>query len=202
MSLLISAAYFPPVSLMAALAACGEAEVEAWESYPKQTYRNRALIMTAQGVRPLSVPVLWRNHMPMAEVAVDYRMRWPVVHLRTLEAAYAASPFYLFYKDELADLLSVRYDRLIDLDMATMRWLLSKMKIDCRLSATADYRPADGSPADLRVAFSPKRPLPPERFPSYCQVFCDRQPFAPDLSALDLLMNLGPEAADYLKTIS
>ena len=31
--------------------------LEAWEHYPKQTFRNRALILTAQGAKPLTVPV-------------------------------------------------------------------------------------------------------------------------------------------------
>jgi hypothetical protein len=35
----------------------------------------------------------------------------------------------------------------------------------------------------------------------YYQVFADRLPFTPNLSVMDLLMNIGPEAKKYLETI-
>jgi hypothetical protein len=38
--------------------------------------------------------------------------------------------------------------------------------------------------------------------PVYHQVFIDKNGFLPNLSVLDLLMNLGKEARDYLATVS
>ena len=199
---LFSTAYFPPVAYVATLLRYSEAQVEVKETYPKQTYRNRAVIMTAEGVRPLTVPVVRRNHSRTEEVGIDYRSRWNVIHLRTLTAAYAASPYFLYYQDDLSALLLPHYERLTELNAAVTEWLLRKLKVACRLTPTDDYRPATGEATDYRNSFSPKEPWPTEGFPKYCQVFSDRQPFVPNLSALDLLMNLGPEAADYLKTIN
>ena len=194
---LFSTAYFPPVAYVAAMMPHGEALVEVKETFPKQTYRNRAVIMTAGGVRALTVPVVRENHSRTEEVAIDYSVRWNVVHLRTLTAAYAASPYWLYYQDDIERLLMLRYDRLVDLNQAVTEWLLRCLKIGCRLSFTADYKAE--AVADYRNCFSPKVPAPADRFPAYCQVFADRLPFAPNLSVLDVLFNLGPEAADYLK---
>lgn len=198
---LFSTAYFPPVAYMAAMMRHPEVLIEAKETFPKQTYRNRMLIMTAEGVRPLTVPVVRSNHSRTDEVTIDYKERWNVIHLRTLTAAYAASPYWLYYQDDIEALLGTQYARLMDLNEAVLTWVLRRLKIETRMSVTTDYRPADGAEEDYRNRFSPKIPLPTEGFPAYCQVFADRQPFAPNLSVLDLMTNLGPEAKDYLKTL-
>ena len=53
---------------------------------------------------------------------------------------------------------------------------------------------------DYRYKISPK--IKSElKFPPYPQVFEDRFGFVPNLSILDLLFNLGPEALNYLKSI-
>ena len=89
-------AYIPSVSYIAHLAKYDAVVIEQKETFPKQTYRNRMLIMTAEGVRALTVPVVRSNHSRTDEVTNDYKERWNVTHLRTLTAAYAASPYWLY----------------------------------------------------------------------------------------------------------
>lgn len=235
MTPLFSTAYLPPVPYVATLlqhtAQHPEALVEAHETYPKQTYRNRALILTAGGVRPLTVPVVRTqgNHSRTCDIAIDYHTRWNVVHLRTLDAAYAASPYYMYYRDGLHAALMQRYDRLLDLNQALLAWLQKCMKINVKIELTTDWLPfgpagAPAHPYDYRNAFSPKTtahhppptahrppstahcplttshfPLPTAHYKPYYQVFSDRHPFTPGLSIVDLLFNLGPEALGYLR---
>lgn len=198
---LFSTAYFPPLAYVATLMRYDSVAVEYKETFPKQTYRNRMLILTAGGVRPLTVPVVRENHSRTDEVTIDYHTRWNIVHLRTLVAAYAASPYFLFYKDELESLLTTHYSRLVDLNRAIMEWMLRKMKIECVMNETTDYQPDAAVPDDYRTAFSPKHPFDESSFPAYYQVFADRLPFVPNLSALDLMMNMGPEARGYLEKL-
>lgn len=197
MTALFSTAYFPPVQYVARALQHDTLLIEAKETFPKQTYRNRMEIMTAGGVRTLTVPVIRSNHTRTDEVLIDYKERWNIIHLRTIEAAYSASPYYLYYKNELEALLTAHHDRLLHLNASILDWLLKRLKTASTAVFTTDYDPAPSIP-DYRTAFSPKRPLPPDAFPPYYQVFADRQPFAHNLSVLDLLMNLGPEARDYL----
>ena len=199
---LFSTAYMPPIAYMAALAQCNVAAIETKETFPKQTYRNRAEIMTAGGVRILSVPTIRNNYSRTDEVIIDYKERWNAIHVRTIEAAYSASPYYLFYKDELKEILLRRYERLLDLNMELLLWLANKMRIACTLELSDEWHPIINDSFDYRYTFSPKKAYNTNAHKPYYQVFADRIPFTPNLSSIDLLMNLGPEAAEYLKSIS
>lgn len=201
MKALFSAAYFPPIAWIAAAQRYDTLLIEAKETYPKQTYRNRTEIMTAGGVRALTVPVVRNNHSRTEEVLIDYRDRWNIIHMRTLTAAYSASPYFQYYSDDIEQLLNTRYTTLLELDVATIKWLLKQYKIRCDIELTSDWTASAGEMHDLRDTFTPKRPYPTDNFKPYYQVFGDRIPFTPNLSALDLLMNLGPEAKDYIEEI-
>lgn len=199
MTPVFSTAYLPPIVYVAKALQYTELLIESKETFPKQTYRNRAEIMTAGGVRTLTVPVIRDNHSRTEEVGIDYKERWNIIHLRTLAAAYSASPYYLYYKDDLEALLTKRYEKLMELNEAMLKWILRLLKADCRLQRTEDYQKMYEE--DFRNTFSPKHPYPTEGMKSYYQVFSDRLPFTPNLSIIDLMMNLGPEAKDYLKRI-
>lgn len=189
---LFSTAYFPPVGYVAALIQHNQIIIEAKETFPKQTYRNRMEIMTANGVKTLTVPVIRHNHSRTEDVLIDYKERWNIIHLRTIEAAYSASPYYLYYKDDIDSLLKYKYNSLLDLNQAILEWILRRLKAHTTVVLTTDYDPVPPID-DYRTAFSPKRRLPADGFKPYYQVFSDRQPFAHNLSILDMMMNLGPE---------
>ena len=174
---LFCTAYFPPIAYVAIFLQHEEILIETKETFPKQTYRNRMEIMTAGGVRTLTVPVIRNNHSRTEEVRIDYKERWNIIHLRTIEAAYSASPYYLYYKDDLEQILNQKYNLLINLNDALMQWLLNTLKIPHKLSPTTDF--LREYPMDFRNCFSPKLQYPTKGFPQYYQVFSDRITFTP-----------------------
>ena len=175
--------------------------VEIWETYHKQTYRNRCRVMTANGVESLSVPVVKvnGNHTMTKDMAISPIEPWQHIHSRCLESAYKASPYFDHYYDYLRPIFEGHFERLIDLNDAALKAVLKMLKVNKEIVHTTDYvREAEN---DLREAFSPKKQADASLFPTYYQVFSEKYPFAPDLSVLDLIFNEGPEAMDYLSIV-
>ena len=198
---LFTTAYFPSISYMARFLAEDEPFVEVWETYHKQTYRNRCRVMTANGVESLSVPVVKANgnHTMTKDVLVSPNAPWQHIHSRCLESAYKASPYFDHYYDYLRPVFENRFERLIDVNDAALQAVLKMLKVKKEIVHTTDYvREAEN---DLREAFSPKRQADSALFPAYYQVFSTKFPFAADLSVLDLVFNEGPEAVEYLKKL-
>lgn len=203
MTPLFATGYLPPIAYFAKLAQYEEAAIEAMETFHKQTYRNRALIATANGVMPLIVPAIRThgNHTMTKDIGISYVENWNIKHLRALEAAYGASPYYLYYKDDLEAILTHKYDLLIDLNRDLTLMLLKKLKINCRISFSEDFVVPGEYGLDFRNDFSIKAAVDTAQFPAYDQVFDTKMPFLPNLSIVDLLFNLGPDAKKYLMGI-
>lgn len=209
--MLVTTAYLGNIQYFGKLAA--GAAVEAHENFQKQTYRNRAEVMTAAGVRPLTVPVVWDHcaKMPIRQVRIDYTLPWQREHWRTLQAGYAAAPYFDHYAEKLApfyDERTYRPEFLFDLNCDLTRLLLGLFGWPDTLNYTEDYTPP--TPLDEAVAAGDfrevishkprlKRPDPSFRAPEYYQVFADRIPFAPNLSAIDLLFCEGPQAGRMIR---
>ena len=195
---LFTTAYFPSISYMARFLQEDAPIIEIWETYHKQTYRNRCRVMTANGVESLSVPVVKvnGNHTMTKDVAISYKEPWQHIHSRCLESAYKASPYFDHYHDYLKPIFETRFERLIELNDAALAAVLKILKAKKEIVYTTDYvREAEN---DLREAFSPKKSIGNVSFPEYYQVFGTKFPFAADLSILDLVFNEGPKAVDFL----
>ena len=195
---LFTTAYFPCISYMAHFLKEDAPVIEIWETYHKQTYRNRCRVMTANGVESLSVPVVKvnGNHTMTKDVAISYKEPWQQIHRRCLESAYKASPYFDHYYPYLEPLFSQQFERLIELNDAALKAILKMLKVKKDIFHTEDY--AHEVENDLREAFSPKDPIDHSAFPAYYQVFSTKFPFAPDLSILDLIFNEGPALYGYL----
>jgi len=198
---IFSTAYFPCISYMARFLAEDEPVVEIWETYHKQTYRNRCCVMTANGVESMSVPVVKvnGNHTMTKDMMISPIENWQHIHSRCLESAYKAAPYFDHYYDYLKPVFEGHFERLIDLNDAALRAVMKMLKVNKEIVHTTDYMLEAEN--DLREAFSPKKAIENGAFPEYYQVFSTKFPFAPDLSVLDLIFNEGTEAIDYLKSL-
>lgn len=233
---LLSTAYFPPVSYFAAIAeemeglsnrktdGDGSLElspsiiyIEACENYQKQSYRNRCRFYAADGVQALSFPIIHEggtHKLPVAEIKVDYSTPWLLQHERTIVSAYRTSAYFEYYQDELFEIMESRPERLLDLNMALLRFFIEKTGLKVDLRMTSDFnrdgvvREEDGTEilcTDLREVIHPKRSntiLPDLKLEKpYFQVFAQKHGFISDLSIMDLLFNEGPDSILFLKKL-
>ena len=175
--------------------------IEVCESFQKQTYRNRCLIATAQGVQALTVPVEGsKANRLVADLRISDHGNWRHQHWQAITSAYGDSPFLEYYEDDLRPFFfEHQWERLVDFNDAIVRRMCELLDIHPVLKNTTEFERVVGF-ADYREAISPKHPLPDPEFVSrpYYQVFSQRHGFLPNLSILDLLLNMGPEAIFFL----
>jgi len=173
--------------------------LEAQEHYQKQSYRNRCHILTPQGVVPLSVPVIKGNSKTLiTELKIDYSQRWTDIHWRTIRSAYGSAPFFEFYADYLLDVYAQKPAFLFQLNLELFRLQAKFIKLNKPIRLTQTYVTTPEPPVvDRRGTLHPKKEPDNLHLPPYQQVFGKQ--FASNLSILDLLFNLGPEASSYLQ---
>ena len=200
---LLSAFYFGSVEHYALLARAHRVVIDAGEHYERQSYRTRTAIIGPNGRQDLVVPIARRSgeKMPMNSVGLSYAEPWNAQHVQAIRTAYGQTPWFIHYMPDVESLLLKRYDRLIDLDMATvhqvLKWLKMPMEVELREGFVEDPAGLNDHRHDLR----PKKPLPCHVLPvaRYPQVFEDRHGFTGRLSIVDLVMNAGPEARSILQ---
>lgn len=197
--ILVSTAYLPPVEYFSLVSQADEVLIEKEENYHKQTYRNRCYILSAQGPLLLSVPVyLGSIHKTKTcDIRIDYSKRWQQVHLRAIIAAYGLSPYFEFYIDTIEKKVSKNHKFLLDLNMELIESVMKILCIKKIVSYTTCFEPAMNKENDFRYRITPKQKSS-YNAKEYIQVFNTGKGFVPNLSVLDLLFNLGPEAGNYL----
>ena len=201
MTALLSTDFFPNVQYMSKFIA-GNVVIEKYETYPKQTYRNRCNILSANGVLPLSVPVQKNYHTLTKDIRIDYSEMWQRNHLTALKSAYKNSAFYDYYFYRFERFFDKKEVFLLDLNENVLQTLFAVLKINVDYSYTTDYVTDASSFTDFRDSINPKpsknRPAASFSPKPYLQVFADRFDFVPNLSILDLIFNVGPESKEYL----
>lgn len=205
--MLLSSSYLPPVHYFAKLFAADgeEVQVEQWDHYMKQTYRNRCLIGSGDGVLALTVPTEKADGPKclMKDVRISDHGDWRRVHWNALTAAYAGTPFFLYYEDVFRPFYEQRFPFLFDFNLRLVELCCRLIDIHPRLVPTTDYRPCEPCAADdYRERIHPKHPYtddPTFRPAPYWQVFADRWGFRSNLSIVDLLFNMGPESLFVLQ---
>ncbi len=202
--MLLSTSYFPPILHYAWLLKNQNASVEQFETFPKQTFRNRCVILSANGLQSLTVPVIKPNGAKTLtrDVKISYDEPWQQLHWRSLKTAYNSSPFLLYYQDELDEFFGKKSKFLLDLNEEVIQLINSLMEWDVSVQRTEEFAfPKDIHPnEDKRFLLRPKNTESLD-LPPYIQVFSDQYPFFENLSILDLIFNLGPESESYLMKI-
>lgn len=198
MGIILPSAYLAPVSYYALLLAHGgELHIEQWEHYVKQTVRNRAVIATEAGRMSLTIPVEHNGgrKTAMRDVRISEHGNWQHLHWQALRAAYEGSPYFEFYCDDLAVFYHDKPSKyLLDFSLKLQQTVCNLISLPWQPQLTDAYQ-REGDFIDLRNAFN----APAVGGKPYWQVFQTRHGFQPDLSIVDLLFNMGPEALLVLR---
>ncbi|HEY3902206.1 MAG TPA: WbqC family protein [Chthoniobacter sp.] len=190
--------------------------------FQKNGVQNRNQILTAQGAKWLTVPVRASLDRSIRETPIADR-QWPKKHIRTIEQEYRRAPFAALFDDSLRTLLEHDWPSLADLNVAVTDWLFERLDIRCRRVRASELA-VSGTKNDLVIdvcravgateyfsGTGARAYQDPERFAEngialryqsyqnqpYPQAARSTD-FVPDLSTLDLLLNVGPKAREIM----
>jgi len=192
-----------PIYYFALLALKKEVIFEQHDNYVKQSYRNRCNILGPNGKVTLTVPVkkIHGRKTPYREVLVDNEKPWKRIHWKSLTAAYAASPYFQYMIDDLRPCYEREIKYLIDLNTGLLNAVLKYLNLDLTFRFSESFSEIRED-KDPRMLIHPKKNPESEdplfRIMEYHQVFSERHGFQPNLSILDLMFNMGPEATTLL----
>jgi WbqC-like protein family len=190
--------------------------------FKKSDWQNRNRIRTSDGWQWLTIPVRHRFGQLITEVHINPEVDWRSKHLTALGIHYGAAPYASRYLESLRALYQQVCERLVDLNMAVLRWLLqafaiktplylaSDMKVRddatdrlidiCREVGASEYLAGPGAQEYMDVErfrmSGIQLQLQHFRHPVYRQCY---QPFVPGMAAIDLLFNLGPSGMSALR---
>lgn len=197
-SCILSTTYFGPVQWYQKLYRYDRVLIDQQETFQKQTFRNRCLIATTQGIQALTVPVVHGSDNQITSIGISDHGNWRHLHWQTLQSAYGDSPFFEYYEDDIRPFFTERnWERLVDYNDAICRKMCELLDIQPNYELCTMH---DELTKDFRTSINPKHPLPDLNFAPrpYYQVYRQKHGFLPNLSILDLLFNMGPESIFFL----
>ncbi|OPY84011.1 MAG: WbqC-like protein family protein [Syntrophorhabdus sp. PtaU1.Bin153] len=187
------------------------------------TWISRNRFKNDHGTFWMTIPV-WKKGLglqPINQVRICYEGRWTRKHMESIKTAYGNAPYLSDHLRFIEDMFSGRFEKLIDLNMAIIRYLLQCLRIKTNLILLSELGIKGRSTALLieickavgATTFLAQKQvakfLDPEIFrenritfrsfpytpPVYPQLWGD---FLANLSTFDLVFNCGPKAQGIL----
>ena len=199
-TVILESHFFPCIDYFVQINKADSVLIEGCESFQKQSYRSRCVILAANG--PLSLSLLI-NHDEGREsiqtTTIDYKHNWLVPFWRTLEAAYKRAPYYDYFEDVFKPILFEEEQSLYTLNHSILVASLKFLGIEKDIQVTKDFvlEYDSSSFSDLRNVIHPKKKAVSQGFMSYHQNFGET--FSENLSIVDLIMNEGPNGKLWLE---
>jgi len=194
--------------------------------YDKHGWRNRNKIKTAQGEQWLTVPVNTHGCVTegrvIRDVPISWDTRWNEKHARSISQSYSKAPFYSTCLPLLEQIYARHDEKLSDFTCASTELIARHLGIRHTQFVRSSEFPATGAKTDRIISIlkhlgakhyisgpSARAYIESEKFeaagislefidysyPEYQQL---HEPFAPQVTVLDLLFNKGPEAHQFI----
>jgi hypothetical protein len=204
---------------------CDEYVIFDHVQYVRRHWHNRNVIKTAAGLTWLTIPVLSKGRYEQMIDEVEVEKSWAEKHWRAIELAYGRAPFF----ENLADTVRGWYERaakearLTEVNAIFLKEIVALLGLRTRIVRDDAY-PAQGVKSErllqiVRAAGADRYLSGPSAktyfdeplfanagiavewmsYDGYAEYPQLHGPFAPAVSVLDLLFNVGPDAPRYLR---
>jgi hypothetical protein len=194
--------------------------------YDKHGWRNRNAIKTAQGSQWLTIPVNTKGCVSEGKaikaIPIIWDTAWTEKHFKSIQQNYAKAPFLNKYSPLLDSIFARKDSLLADFTCATTELIARELGIRHTQFLRSSAIGAEGSKTDRLIGIlknvgaahyfsgpSARDYIEREKFedagislefmsydyPEYTQLYGK---FEPQVSILDLLLNMGPDAGRYI----
>ena len=184
--------------------------------FNNREFQHRNKIRTYDGWKYLTVPVYEKkisiNQIKIKNHVQIGKRKWSIAHFELIRSWYKKAPYFSTYEEDLRKIYEKEYEKLIDLNMNLIRFLMIAFDIDTKILYSSSFgfkskgtqkivdkvKALEGDvylsgPAgrnyldmslfkDIKVEFQDFEP------PVYPQCYPD---FIPNMSAIDALFNVG-----------
>ncbi len=190
--------------------------------FKKNEWQNRNRIKTAQGCQWITVPVLYRFPEKINEVRINNKANWGRKHLQALITNYSNSTYFDNYKSFFEDIFSRSWDRLVDINIEIIKFLISALDLKTKLVIASDlklreepterlidicktlngniYLAGKDGNKYMNLELFDKEGIEvifqDFKHPVYNQLFGEFEPY---MSAIDLLFNCGDNSLEILR---
>ncbi|HUD88313.1 MAG TPA: WbqC family protein [Xanthobacteraceae bacterium] len=221
----IQSCYVPWRGFFDLIGRCDEYVIFDHVQYVRRHWHNRNVIKTAAGPQWLTIPVLSKGRYEQTIDEVEVEKSWAEKHWRAIELAYGRAPFF----ESLGDTVRGWYERaakearLTEINAIFLKEIAALLGLRTRIVRDGAY-PAQGVKSErllaiVRAAGADRYLSGPSAkayfdeplfanagiavewmsYDGYAEYPQLHGPFAPAVSVLDLLFNVGPDAPRYLR---
>jgi hypothetical protein len=194
--------------------------------YDKHGWRNRNAIKTAQGLQWLTIPVNTKGCVSEGKAIKDIPIMWDTAwtekHFKSIQQNYAKAPFFQSYSQLLEAIYSLKNSLLADFTCATTKLIARELGINHTNFIRSSEIGAEGSKTDRLIGVLKKVGATHYISGPSAQDYIEREKFdeagislefmaynyseypqfygefQPQVSTLDLLFNVGPDAGKYI----
>lgn len=160
--------------------------------YSRQSFQNRTRFRNADGFQWLTVPVgSGQFGRSIADTVIQGDPGWRTRHRKALKFNYESAPYFLHYEHMLAEFWSTPWTSLGACTCRSVRLIVDMLRLPVEVRAVSE---SGGG------ATHPPTPAPASRVtPEYRQNF---DGFIGGMSAIDLILNHGPDALQWIRTVA
>ena len=133
--------YFGALSYYHVLAQHEHIVFDCTTAFSKMSFKNRMVIVTAQGPLHLSIPIVGGRDQktPMNEIRIAYDSPWKSQHFKAISVNYKRAPYFEYYADSLKSLYDNEYEHLNDFLLATQHWTKQQLKAKWLIETSIAY---------------------------------------------------------------
>lgn len=183
---MIEPEYFPGAHYFVPFLRADSVHLSTNARYRRQTSHNRTRLRNADGWQWITIPVGHGQFgRALSEIHIQGDVGWRTRHAKALRFNYESAPFYMYYAPKLHAFWAKDWKYLVDATSESVLLLADLLGVSCDVSQDVSKdvdQVSDGAPAANDIPYT-------QNFPG----------FLPGMSAIDLLMNHGPQSRSVLE---